>query len=199
MASVGSLNTSTLIGALQGMFGTSTGSSAIPKTSSGTGFASGAGSASNSSANSSYQVNLSSLALNLLSGIVSNTLTASPLDSLGQQMAYLNMTTQSHISPTLANSLVNPGIVNSINLNSYQAFSNTLSSLSGTSNNANSVQQTGLLNTNPSTANSITGTNLPSKSSSQGSQPIGGQSLQTFSKIVQGLLANPNSIISFTA
>ncbi|WP_420265227.1 hypothetical protein [Candidatus Magnetominusculus dajiuhuensis] len=192
MASVGSLNTNSLINALQGTFGTATNSSATA------GASSGAGSASNSSASSSYQVNLSSLALNLMSGIVSNTLTASPLDALGQNMRYLNMTTKSQISPTLANSLVNPAMVNSINLNSYQSLSNTLNSLSGTSNNANAVQQSGLLNTSPSTANSITGTNLPSTTSSQGSQPVGNQALQAFSKIVRGLLTNPNPIISLT-
>ncbi|MBF0487057.1 MAG: hypothetical protein HQK98_02745 [Nitrospirae bacterium] len=192
MASVDSLNTNSLINALRGTFGTATSSSASTRTSS------GAGSASNSSANSSYQVNLSSLALNLLSGIVSNTLTASPLDALGQNMRYLNMTTQSQINPALANSLVNPAIVNSINLNSYQSLSNTLNSLSGTSDNANAIQQSGLLNTNPSTANSITGTNLPPTTSSAGSQPVGNQALQAFSKIVHGLLTNPNPIVSLT-
>lgn len=190
MTTVGSVNTNNAVNALHSSFGTSgatAGASSGSKT--------GAGSAGLIPA---YQVSLSSLALNLMSDLVSGNLTASPLDSLGQQMSFLNMTASSRINSTLAGSLVNAGTVNSLNLNSNQTLSNILSSTSGAQSNANLVQQSGLWSTNLSLANSLTGSNSTSNNS-QVTQPGGGQSFQAFWNSVQGLLANPNSIINFTA
>ncbi|MBF0457293.1 MAG: hypothetical protein HQK99_05295 [Nitrospirae bacterium] len=194
MAAIGSVNTNNVINALNSAFGKTTNTSAS------FGYQPGAGYFSNGSAGTipAYQVSLSSLALNLMSEIVSGNLTASPLDSLGQDLTYLNMSASSNINPTLAGALVNAGTVNSLNFGSNQTFSNSLSSISGAQSNSNLVQQSGLWSTNPSIANSLTGFNS-NANNFQGTQPSGGQSFQSFSNSVQGLLANPNSIINFTA
>ncbi|MCG6553591.1 MAG: hypothetical protein L7F77_14805 [Candidatus Magnetominusculus sp. LBB02] len=191
MAAVGAVNTNNVINALQSVFGTP------PVSSSGWGSATRSSSASSSAA---YKLNLSSLAQSLAKGIVSSNLSASPMDSLGQSMSFLNMTSGSNINQSFANSFVNPSTISSMNLTSSQSLTDALSSIGGSLSNANAMQQSGLYNTNPSFANAINvGTNANSKSISTNSLPTSAPAFQSFSKSVVNLLSSPNPIVSLFA